>query len=154
MKAYGVVDVYIHIFLTSALAGSEWSASRPGHFTPGEGAPSTHWIESWVGPRAGLDDVQKRKFLTLPGLELRPPDRSACSQSLYRLCYPGSHTELISNINYISHYDSWILFRMFLDMVSLRLTKYKQKTRDEYAMQELQCDYTRKQICFCRKQTN
>jgi hypothetical protein len=26
-----------------------------------------------VGPRAGLDDVENRKFLTLPGLELRPP---------------------------------------------------------------------------------
>jgi hypothetical protein len=25
-----------------------------------------------VGPRASLDDVEKRKFLTLPGLELRP----------------------------------------------------------------------------------
>jgi hypothetical protein len=25
-----------------------------------------------VGPRAGVDDVKKRKFLTLPGLELRP----------------------------------------------------------------------------------
>jgi hypothetical protein len=24
-----------------------------------------------VDPRAGLDDVEKRKFLTLPGLELR-----------------------------------------------------------------------------------
>jgi hypothetical protein len=24
-----------------------------------------------VGTRAGLDDVEKRKFLTLPGLELR-----------------------------------------------------------------------------------
>jgi hypothetical protein len=26
-----------------------------------------------VDPRAGLDDVEKRKFLTLPELELRPP---------------------------------------------------------------------------------
>jgi hypothetical protein len=25
-----------------------------------------------VDPRSGLDDVEKRKFLTLPGLELRP----------------------------------------------------------------------------------
>jgi hypothetical protein len=25
-----------------------------------------------VGPRTGLDDIEKRKFLTLPGLELRP----------------------------------------------------------------------------------
>jgi hypothetical protein len=25
-----------------------------------------------VGPRAGLDDVEKRKLLTLPGLKFRP----------------------------------------------------------------------------------
>jgi hypothetical protein len=42
-----------------------------------------------VGPRAGLDDVEKRKFLTLPGLELRPLGCPARSQSLYRLRYPG-----------------------------------------------------------------
>jgi hypothetical protein len=59
MKAYGGVDVYIHIFLTSALAGGEWSASRPGRFTAGERIPGTHWIGGWVGPRAGLDDVEK-----------------------------------------------------------------------------------------------
>jgi hypothetical protein len=43
-----------------------------------------------VGPRAGLDDVEKRKFLTLPGPELRPLGRPDRSQSLYRLSYPGS----------------------------------------------------------------
>jgi hypothetical protein len=59
MKAYGGVDVLIHIFLTSALAGGEWSASRPGRFSGGERAPSTHWIGGWVDPRAGLDDVEK-----------------------------------------------------------------------------------------------
>ena len=37
-----------------------------------------------------MDDVKKRKFLTLPGLELRPLRRPARSQSLYRLRYPGS----------------------------------------------------------------
>jgi hypothetical protein len=42
-----------------------------------------------VGPRAGLDDAEKRKFLTLSGLELRPLSRPARSQSLYRLRYPG-----------------------------------------------------------------
>jgi hypothetical protein len=42
MKAYWGVDVWSHIFLTSALVGSEWSASRPCRFNPG------------VGPRAGL----------------------------------------------------------------------------------------------------
>jgi hypothetical protein len=85
MKAYGGVDVYIHIFLTSALVGSEWSVSHPGSFIPG-----TQWIGDRVGPRAGLDDVEKRKFLTLRGLELQPIGRPARNQSLYRLRYPGS----------------------------------------------------------------
>jgi hypothetical protein len=79
MKAYLGVDVKIHIFWTSAQAGGEWSASRPGRFNPGESSPQT-----------GLDDVDKRKFLTLPGLELRPLGRPARSRSLYRLSYPGS----------------------------------------------------------------
>jgi hypothetical protein len=70
--------------LTSALAGGDWSASRPGVFTP-----HTHWIGGWVDPRAGLDDVEERKFLTLPGLELRPLGRPARSQSQHRLSYPG-----------------------------------------------------------------
>jgi hypothetical protein len=65
------VDVEIHIFLTSALVGGEWSASRPGRFTPEERAPGTHWIGGWVDLRAGQDDLEKIKFLTLPGLELR-----------------------------------------------------------------------------------
>jgi hypothetical protein len=55
MKAYGGVDVYIHVFLTSAQAGGEWSASRPDRFIPG-----THWIGGWVDLRAGLDEVEKR----------------------------------------------------------------------------------------------
>jgi hypothetical protein len=89
MKVYGGVDVEVHIFLTSALAGGEWSASRPCRFTPEERVPGTHWIGSWVD-RTGLDDVEKIKFLTLPGLELRPRGHPARSHSLYRLRYPGS----------------------------------------------------------------
>jgi hypothetical protein len=30
-----------------------------------------------VGPRDGLEDVEKRKFLTIPGLELQPLGRPA-----------------------------------------------------------------------------
>jgi hypothetical protein len=66
-------------FLTSALVGGELSASRLGRFISGEGAPGTHWIGGWVGTRAGLDDVEKRKLLTLPGLELRLVGRPARS---------------------------------------------------------------------------
>jgi hypothetical protein len=83
MKAYGGVNVYIHIFLTSALVGGEWSASCSGRFAPGERAPDPQWIGGWVCPKAGLDDVEKRKFFTLLGLELRPLSRPARSQSLY-----------------------------------------------------------------------
>jgi hypothetical protein len=43
-----------------------------------------------VGSRTCLDDVEKRKFLTLPGLKLRTLGRSARSQSLYRLRHLGS----------------------------------------------------------------
>jgi hypothetical protein len=43
-----------------------------------------------MSPRAGLDDEEKRKFLTLLGLELKPVDRPARSQELYRVRYPGS----------------------------------------------------------------
>jgi hypothetical protein len=42
MKAYRGMDVYTHVFLTSALVGCEWSASRPSRFTPGERASRTH----------------------------------------------------------------------------------------------------------------
>jgi hypothetical protein len=48
--------------MTSALDGSELSASRPGRFTPNERAPGTHLIGGWVSPRAVLDAVVKRKI--------------------------------------------------------------------------------------------
>jgi hypothetical protein len=62
MKAYwGVKE--LHAFLGSALDGGEWSA-RPGRFTPRETALGNRWLGGWVGSRAGLDAVVKRK---LPG---------------------------------------------------------------------------------------
>jgi hypothetical protein len=70
--------------LTSALAGGEWSASRPGRYTLG-----IHWIGGWVGSRTGLDAAEKRKFLILPGLELRPLGRPPHRQSLSRLPWEG-----------------------------------------------------------------
>jgi hypothetical protein len=39
MKAYRGVDVGIHISLTWALAGIEWSASHPAALTPGKEPP-------------------------------------------------------------------------------------------------------------------
>jgi hypothetical protein len=61
MKTYEGVNIYIHIFWTSAVAGGEWSA-----LPPGERTPDTHWIGGWVGPTAGLDDVEKWKKIFYP----------------------------------------------------------------------------------------
>jgi hypothetical protein len=41
-------------------------------FTPGERAPGIHWIGGWVGPRTGLDDVERRKISPVVGLEYDP----------------------------------------------------------------------------------
>jgi hypothetical protein len=93
MKMYGEADVYTHVFLTLALVG-EWSASRPGRFTP-----SIHSIGGGVGPRASLDDTEKGTFLTPPGLEIRSLDRPARSQTPYptelsRLFIPQTSKEI------------------------------------------------------------
>jgi hypothetical protein len=69
-------------FLTLALDGGEWSASGPYFFTPRVRAPDYNWIGGWVGPRAGLDVVEKRKILPL--LEFEPWPSSL---SLYQLSY-------------------------------------------------------------------
>jgi hypothetical protein len=47
---------------TSALDGGEWSDSRPGRLPPKKRAPGTNWIGGWIGSRAVLDAVVKRKI--------------------------------------------------------------------------------------------
>jgi hypothetical protein len=72
-------------FLISARAAGEWSDSLPGRFTPGGRAPDTHFRGGWVDPEPVSTIWRKRKFLTLPGLELRTLSHPARSKSLYRL---------------------------------------------------------------------
>jgi hypothetical protein len=54
---------------------------------PGERAPNTHWLGGWVGPRAGLDVVEKTKILHCREAN---PGHPARSPLLYRLSYPDS----------------------------------------------------------------
>jgi hypothetical protein len=77
MKAYGGVDLLIHIFLTSVLVEGARLASCPCRFTPGEKTPVAHWIGGWVDPRGGLDDMEKLKFLTPTGTRTRTPRLSS-----------------------------------------------------------------------------
>jgi hypothetical protein len=100
MKAYGRVNVRIYVFLTSALDGGEWSASRPGRFTPGK-SPRYPLDKKLDGTRTSLEEVKKRKILPPPGLELHLLGRPAGSQSLYRLRYPGSEQTNMPKTYYV-----------------------------------------------------
>jgi hypothetical protein len=84
----------------------------PAALLPGKKPPGTHWIGGWVDPRAGMDDVEKRKFLTLLGLELQPLGRPARSQSLYRLRYPGSLLPFHSSTIYICRYSFFKTYKL------------------------------------------
>jgi len=56
MRAYWESGGKLHSFLTSAPDGGEWSPSNPGRFTYGY-----HCIGGWIGHRADLDAMAKRK---------------------------------------------------------------------------------------------
>jgi hypothetical protein len=62
MDKYEGVEIQLHMFLITALDEGKWSALRPGRFTPRERAPGTHSTGGWVGPRAVLDAVVRRKI--------------------------------------------------------------------------------------------
>jgi hypothetical protein len=74
-------------FLTSELDRGEWLASLPGRFTPGAIACGIYSIGGWMGSRTGLDAVEKRKILPLPGFEPQPSNPQLC-----RVRYPDSYS--------------------------------------------------------------
>jgi hypothetical protein len=58
------VEIIATPFLTSALVGAEWSASRPFRFATREMARGTHWIGGWVGPEAVRTPWRREKSCT------------------------------------------------------------------------------------------
>jgi hypothetical protein len=61
---------------------------------PNEISPSTHWIGGWMGLTASVDAMEKRKILTMPGIESWPS-----SLSLYQMRYP-SYSEQTQNSSF------------------------------------------------------
>jgi hypothetical protein len=62
--------------------GTSWRrvvSFTPLPLYPREKSSGTHCIERWVGLKAGINDMEKWEFFTLPGLELRPLGRPARS---------------------------------------------------------------------------
>jgi hypothetical protein len=62
IKTYGEVKVQLCAFLTLVTDGGKWSASHPSCFTHREEVPRAQWIEDWMGSRAGLNVVEKRRI--------------------------------------------------------------------------------------------
>jgi hypothetical protein len=89
MKEYGGSGIIASPFLTSTLDGGEWPTSRIGRFTPRERSPYTLWIGSSVGPRDGVNTVEKKRK-SLAYARIRTPAVQSVAVRLYRLSYPGS----------------------------------------------------------------
>jgi hypothetical protein len=69
MKAYEGGDGCINPhFLDLGITWRLVVSFTPLPLYPGKRSPRTHWIGGWVDLRAGLDNVEEKKFLTLPGL--------------------------------------------------------------------------------------
>jgi hypothetical protein len=74
---------------------------------PGDRASNTHWIVGWVGPRAGLDAVEKRKN-SCPCRESNL-GRPAHSRSLYLLSYTSTDSYMCMTWCLIEHRDAFPL---------------------------------------------
>jgi hypothetical protein len=100
--------------LTLALDGGELSASHPGRFTPRERDPGTHWIGGWVGPRAVLDAVVKRK-IPIPRRESNPitPIVQHVAQRYTDWAITVLHINVIFPYPFSSHKEPF--YRVFLN---------------------------------------
>lgn len=60
--------------------------------------PCTHWVGGCVRPTTGLNDVERRKLLPPPGLELRPLSRPT-RQSLFSEAHDPLRTVVVNIIH-------------------------------------------------------
>jgi hypothetical protein len=93
MKTCGRVEgIDTSFFFFNFGTNWRWMVSfTPLPLYPRGRTPGTHWVGGRVSPRAGLDDTERWKFVTLPGPEFRHLHRPALSQSLNGLPCRGSY---------------------------------------------------------------
>jgi hypothetical protein len=86
--------------LASALDGREWSASSPCRFTLKERAAGIHWIGGWVGPRAVLDAVVKRKIPSILPITVTFENGRDVLKTVLKITSPISKNKLhVMNMN-------------------------------------------------------
>jgi hypothetical protein len=108
-------------FLTSALDGGEWSASRLRRFTAWETVPGTHLLGGWVAPRASLDAMEERSSFCRES-NLAHPARST---SPYQVsCHHGLNWSSISALAW-RHWGK-------LQYPSIRIGNVQAEVRTEY----------------------
>jgi hypothetical protein len=78
-------------FFTSALDGSEWSASRPGRALPRGKDPPVPIVQEtgWAPELVWTQEAREKILSPLPGIEPRSPGRSPHSQTLHWVSYPA-----------------------------------------------------------------
>jgi len=90
MNTYGGVEVQLPS-LTSAVAGGELLVSQPSHSTSRNTVHSTYSTGSWVGPRTGLDTLEKLKIsIACWESKQNSLEVQTIAWSLYQLHYPAA----------------------------------------------------------------
>ena len=95
---------------TSALDGGGWSTPRPGRFTLGKDPVHIVKEAGWA-PGPVCTDAEN-----LASTGIRSPDRPACSESLYRLGYPGPR--LVSIVSRLRVERPWVRIPSFFASLS------------------------------------
>jgi hypothetical protein len=118
-RVYWEMEVQLYEFLTSALDGGGWSASRPGCFTSRERNPSTIGQEAGWVPESVWTRWSREKFPAPAGTRI--PVHPARSPALYHWAISALSTFQYQFLFlYLSHLTLFHQYHVFSPMFRLR----------------------------------